>query len=48
MNDEFALTRKLGQSQANGVFANHWNTWITQDDVNLMKQYGINSVSIYV
>lgn len=46
VNDEFALVRKLGQSQANTVFANHWNTWITQDDVNLMKSYGINSVRI--
>ncbi|KZV81656.1 glycoside hydrolase [Exidia glandulosa HHB12029] len=46
VNDEYALTRKLGQSNANSVFANHWNTWITQDDVNLMKQYGINSVRI--
>jgi len=46
VNDEFALTRKLGQSQANSVFNNHWSTFITQDDVNLMKQYGLNSVRI--
>ena len=46
VNDEFALVRKLGQAQANTVFANHWNTWITQEDVNLMKSYGLNSVRI--
>lgn len=44
VNDEFALTRKLGQTQANSVFAQHWSTFITQDDVNLMTQYGLNSV----
>ncbi|EJD36695.1 glycoside hydrolase [Auricularia subglabra TFB-10046 SS5] len=46
VNDEFSLTRKLGQAQANSVFANHWNTWITQDDVNQIKQLGLNSVRI--
>ncbi|KZV79249.1 glycoside hydrolase [Exidia glandulosa HHB12029] len=45
-SDEFSLTRKLGQTQANTAFAKHWSTFITQDDVNLMKQYGINSVRI--
>ena len=44
MNDEFSLTQKLGQDEANRVFAQHWGTFITQDDVNLMAQYGINSV----
>ena len=46
MNDEFSLTAKLGQDQANAVFAKHWETFIDQAEVNLMVQYGINSVRI--
>lgn len=46
VNDEFALTQKLGQDEANRVFKQHWQTFITQDDVNLMAQYGINAVRI--
>ncbi|KAH7091868.1 glycoside hydrolase, partial [Auriculariales sp. MPI-PUGE-AT-0066] len=38
VNDEFSLTRKLGQTQANSAF----------DDVNLIKSYGLNSVRIPV
>lgn len=45
VNDEFKLTARLGQSAANTAFAKHWSTFITQSDVNLMVQYGINSVS---
>lgn len=48
VNDEFRLTAKLGQSAANTAFASHWNTFITQTDVNLMVSYGINAVRIPV
>lgn len=44
VNDEFSLTARLGQSAANAAFAKHWSTFITQDEVNLMVSYGINSV----
>ncbi|EJD41338.1 WD40 repeat-like protein [Auricularia subglabra TFB-10046 SS5] len=44
-SDEFSLTRKLGQAKANARFHDHWTSWITQAEVNLMKSYGINSRS---
>jgi len=43
---EFDLVKKLGQDKADEVFANHWDTFITQEDVKLVKQYNLNSVRI--
>lgn len=38
----------LGQSRANNVFQNHWNTWITQVDLRNMKSYGLNTIRVPV
>ncbi|KZV86361.1 glycoside hydrolase [Exidia glandulosa HHB12029] len=43
---EFELTGRLGQDAADAAFKTHWDTWITQDDVALMKKYNLNSVRI--
>ncbi|KZV96513.1 glycoside hydrolase [Exidia glandulosa HHB12029] len=45
-NTEFDLVKKLGQEQADQVFAKHWETFITKDDVDLMVKYNLNSVRI--
>ncbi|KAG8739589.1 hypothetical protein FRC10_005417 [Ceratobasidium sp. 414] len=41
-----ALTQKLGQTQADKVFAQHWSTWFTQADVNRIADAGLNTVRI--
>ncbi|QRV95252.1 Cellulase (glycosyl hydrolase family 5 protein) [Ceratobasidium sp. AG-Ba] len=43
---EFALTKKLGQEQADKVFAQHWSTWFTQEHVNMIADAGLNTVRI--
>ncbi|TVY58623.1 putative glucan endo-1,6-beta-glucosidase B [Lachnellula cervina] len=47
-NSEFDCVSALGQSQANTVFQNHWNTWITQSDISQMQSYGLNTIRIPV
>lgn len=39
---------QLGQDQANAAFAQHWSSWTTKDDIDLMKDYGLNTVRIPV
>ncbi|KAG9097099.1 hypothetical protein FS749_007078 [Ceratobasidium sp. UAMH 11750] len=43
---EFALTQKLGQEQADKVFAKHWSTWFTQVNVDAIADAGLNTVRI--
>ena len=45
---EFDCVSKLGQAQANTVFAKHWSTWTTKDDIAKMKSYGLNTIRIPV
>ncbi|KAF4631752.1 hypothetical protein G7Y89_g6378 [Cudoniella acicularis] len=45
---EFDCVSGLGQTQANTVFQNHWNTWITQDDISQMQSYGLNTIRVPV
>ncbi|CAE6350407.1 unnamed protein product [Rhizoctonia solani] len=43
---EFDLVKKLGQTQADKVFAEHWSTWFTQKDVDDIAAAGLNTVRI--
>ncbi|KAH7096735.1 glycoside hydrolase superfamily [Auriculariales sp. MPI-PUGE-AT-0066] len=43
---EFDLVKKLGQDAADTAFGKHWDSFITKDDVDLIKQYNLNSVRI--
>ncbi|KAH8821332.1 putative endo-beta-1,6-glucanase [Xylogone sp. PMI_703] len=43
---EFDCVSGLGQAKANSVFQDHWNTWITQADIQQMKSYGLNTIRI--
>lgn len=45
---EFDCVKKLGQNKANTVFQNHWNTWITQADIQNITSLGLNTVRIPV
>lgn len=45
---EFDCVNKLGQAQANAVWAKHWSTWTTKDDIAQMKSYGLNAIRIPV
>jgi aryl-phospho-beta-D-glucosidase BglC (GH1 family) len=45
-NSEFDCVVKLGQTQANKVFQQHWATWITQADIQKMASYGLNTIRI--
>ncbi|KAG8679167.1 hypothetical protein FRC08_017160 [Ceratobasidium sp. 394] len=41
-----ALVQKLGQTQADKVFAKHWSTWFTQANVDTIANAGLNTVRI--
>jgi aryl-phospho-beta-D-glucosidase BglC (GH1 family) len=45
---EFDCVSELGQARANASFADHWNTWIDQSDIQTMLSYGLNTVRIPV
>jgi aryl-phospho-beta-D-glucosidase BglC (GH1 family) len=45
---EFECVSKIGQSAANTNFANHWGSFITQNDINQMADYGLNTIRIPV
>jgi hypothetical protein len=48
VKSEFDCVALLGQEPANLVFAKHWDTWITETDLDNMKEYGINTVRVPV
>ena len=43
---EFDCVSALGQSAANSAFQHHWDTWTTQQDIEQMKSYGLNTIRI--
>jgi len=45
---EFDCMIKLGQDAGDAAFKKHWDTWITEEDLDKMKQYGINTVRVPV
>ena len=47
-NDEWLCVQSLGQEKADQVFAKHWDTWITQDDIANISAWGLNVVRIPV
>ncbi|KAF3170116.1 exo-1,3-beta-glucanase [Orbilia oligospora] len=44
--DEYNLCRVLGKTACQAHLKKHWDTWITQNDFNLIKSYGLNTVRI--
>ncbi|KAI9743002.1 MAG: hypothetical protein M1818_003297 [Claussenomyces sp. TS43310] len=47
-NSEFDCVNGIGQDAANTAFQNHWNTWITENDIATMVSYGLNTIRIPV
>ncbi|KAL5392764.1 hypothetical protein DPSP01_000464 [Paraphaeosphaeria sporulosa] len=45
---EFDCVLKLGQDGADAAFKQHWDTWITEEDLDKMKEYGINAIRVPV
>lgn len=48
LQDETSCVSKLGQETADTVFAKHWDTWTTQDDIARIADLGLNVVRIPV
>ncbi|KAH8922501.1 glycoside hydrolase family 5 protein [Atractiella rhizophila] len=46
--DEWTFTSILGKDAALPILQDHWNTWITEDDIEFMHQSGINHLRIPV
>ncbi|KAH7339165.1 glycoside hydrolase superfamily [Rhizoctonia solani] len=46
MGGKHGLVQKLGQTKANEVFAKHWSTWFTQENVDEIAAASLNSVRI--
>ncbi|KAF1963388.1 putative glucan endo-1,6-beta-glucosidase B [Byssothecium circinans] len=45
---EFDCMRKLGKEAGNAAFQKHWDSWITEEDMNKMKEYGLNTIRVPV
>lgn len=45
---EWDCVVKLGQEKANESFRKHWKQWVTEQDLDLMKDYGLNTIRVLV
>ncbi|KAJ5618135.1 hypothetical protein N7537_003249 [Penicillium hordei] len=45
---EFDCVSSLGQDAANAAFAKHWASWTTQDDIDEIVSYGLNTIRVPV
>ncbi|KDQ06470.1 glycoside hydrolase family 5 protein [Botryobasidium botryosum FD-172 SS1] len=43
---EWSLAKYLGQEKTNEVFKKHWETWLTQEEVDGMVAAGLNTIRI--
>lgn len=43
---EFDCVMNTGQERADAAFQKHWDTWITEGDLDEMMGYGINTIRI--
>jgi aryl-phospho-beta-D-glucosidase BglC (GH1 family) len=48
LKSEFDCVSKLGQDVANTRFKEHWARWITETDIQTMKDYGLNTIRVPV
>lgn len=46
--DEWTCVKNLRQEVADPKFQNHWDTWITQEDIKKIKTYGLNTIRVPV
>jgi aryl-phospho-beta-D-glucosidase BglC (GH1 family) len=45
---EFDCIMALGQEAGNAAFQKHWDSWITEQDMDKMKEYGLNTIRVPV
>lgn len=43
---EFDCVMNTGQARSDAAFQRHWNSWITQADLDEMVSYGINTIRV--
>lgn len=43
---EFDCVVALGQDKANAAFTKHWESWITEQDLDTIKSYGLNTIRV--
>jgi hypothetical protein len=48
MKSEFDCMKKLGKDAGNAAFQKHWDTFITEEDMDKIKEYGLNTVRVPV
>lgn len=46
--DEWTFIENLGNEKALAALQDHWNTWVTEDDLDLMQSAGFNTIRIPV
>ncbi|KAI1343151.1 glycoside hydrolase family 5 protein [Xylariaceae sp. FL0016] len=46
--DEWSCVQSLGQDAADAAFKTHWGSWITDEDLEKIQSYGLNTVRIPV
>lgn len=46
--DEWSCVENLGQENADAAFRRHWDSWITQDDIDQIASLGLNTIRIPV
>ena len=44
--DEWTFSQNLGKENASAVLSQHWQTWITNNDIQTIAQSGFNHVRI--
>ncbi|KAJ1930077.1 hypothetical protein IWQ60_000620 [Tieghemiomyces parasiticus] len=44
--DEYTFCQKLGPEEARRQLTQHWDTWVTEDDIRTLASYGINHIRI--
>lgn len=47
-SSESDCVQSLGQSAANSAFEKHWDTWISETDLDSVVSYGLNTIRVPV
>ncbi|KAJ9285713.1 CAZyme family GH5 [Paecilomyces variotii] len=47
-HSEWDCVQGIGQDAANSAFQQHWSSWTSQEDINTMISYGLNTIRIPV
>lgn len=45
-HSEWDCVQGIGQDAANSAFQQHWSSWTSQEDINTMISYGLNTIRV--